>query len=160
MPYEWSESSDPLKLSAWPYRSMPKRGFFAVMVMAMGLIAIPLLSVLGTMVLWGILPFAILAIGGLYLAIMRSYRDGDLLEELTLEPGHVALVRYNPRGAHQTWEANPHWVQVHLHEKGGPVENYVTLTGNGREVEIGAFLSEEERIDLYHDLTRRLSKAR
>lgn len=156
MPYEWSESRQPETLSAWPYRSMPKRGFFAIMVMAMGFIAIPLMAVLGTVVLWGILPFAIFAIGGLYMAIMRNYRDSDLLEELTLGETRVALVRHNPRGPKQEWEANPHWVQVHLHPKGGPVENYVTLTGGGREVEIGAFLSEEERVALYDDLRVRL----
>jgi uncharacterized membrane protein len=39
-----------------------------------------------------------------------------------------------------------------MHPKGGPVPNYVTLSGNGREVEIGAFLSEEERKALYDDL--------
>ena len=34
--------------------------------------------------------------------------------------------------------------------------NYVTLTGGGREVEIGAFLTEEERIALYDDLKEKL----
>ena len=37
---------------------------------------------------------------------------------------------------------------------------YVTLTGNGRTVEIGAFLSEDERKDLFNELSEalRLSK--
>jgi uncharacterized membrane protein len=43
-----------------------------------------------------------------------------------------------------------------MHERGGPVPNYVTLTGDGREVEIGAFLSEEERISLFDELTKKL----
>jgi uncharacterized membrane protein len=34
------------------------------------------------------------------------------------------------------------------------VPNYVTLSGNGREVEIGAFLSEDERKALYQDLAQ------
>ena len=159
MPYEWSASRDPQVLSLWPYRSMPKRGFFAIMCMAMGFIAIPLMAVLGSVVLWGILPFAIFAIGGLYLAIMRNYRDGELLEELSIWPDRVALVRHNPRGERQDWEANPHWVKVRLHPEGGPVENYVTLTGGGREVEIGAFLSEEERLSLFEDLSEKLTSA-
>ena len=81
-----------------------------------------------------------------------------LLEELSIWPDKVALVRHNPRGDRQDWEANPHWVKVQLHEEGGPVDNYVTLTGGGREVEIGAFLSEDERLDLYADLSRKLAK--
>ena len=34
---------------------------------------------------------------------------------------------------------------------------YVTLNGNGREVEIGAFLSEDERKSLYEELRSELS---
>ncbi len=46
-----------------------------------------------------------------------------------------------------------------LHPEGGPVENYVTLTGGGREVEIGAFLSEEERLSLFEDLSEKFTSA-
>ena len=45
---------------------------------------------------------------------------------------------------------------VHLHPKGGPVENYITLRGGDREVEIGAFLDVSERLALYGDLKRAL----
>ena len=38
--------------------------------------------------------------------------------------------------------------------------NYLTLSGNDREVELGAFLSEEERIALKADLTARLARLR
>jgi uncharacterized membrane protein len=48
---------------------------------------------------------------------------------------------------------------VALHEEAGPVPNYVTLRGGDREVEIGAFLSADERAALYDELTHRLSGA-
>ncbi len=51
---------------------------------------------------------------------------------------------------------NRHWTQVSKYDDEGPVPHYVTLRGKGREVEIGAFLSEEERIALFDDLTRAL----
>ena len=47
-----------------------------------------------------------------------------------------------------------------LHETGGPVPNYVTLSGNGREVEIGAFLSEDERVELFSELQARFNDYR
>jgi uncharacterized membrane protein len=45
---------------------------------------------------------------------------------------------------------------VHLYGTEGPLPNYVTLSGNGREVEIGAFLSEDERKSLFKELTERV----
>ena len=47
-----------------------------------------------------------------------------------------------------------------MHETGGPVPHYVTLSGNGREVEIGAFLSEEERVELFSELQARFNDYR
>jgi uncharacterized membrane protein len=41
---------------------------------------------------------------------------------------------------------------VHLHQTGGPVENYLTLRGGDREVEIGAFLDAKERLALYGEI--------
>ena len=46
-----------------------------------------------------------------------------------------------------------------MHKTGGPVPNYVTLSGKGREVEIGAFLSEDERVSLFGELEDALFKA-
>ena len=68
--------------------------------------------------------------------------------------------RHGPRGKRQDWQANPHWVRLMLHPTGGPVPHYLTLAGNGREVELGAFLSEDERLILKDDLQRRLNALR
>jgi uncharacterized membrane protein len=50
------------------------------------------------------------------------------------------------------WTANRYWAQVVFHPTSGPVEYYLTLQGGAREVEIGAFLSIEERKALYGEL--------
>ena len=39
-----------------------------------------------------------------------------------------------------------------MHLRKGPVSHYVTLSGNGRTVEIGSFLSEDERKQLFSEL--------
>ncbi|MEL6523851.1 MAG: DUF2244 domain-containing protein [Pseudomonadota bacterium] len=156
MPYEWSSCDvAPVRLSLWPHRSLPKRGFVGFIAATAALISLPLFAVLGTPILWGLLPFLALALIGLWTALQRSYRDGEILEELTLWPEQVRLVRHNPRGPQQEWQANPHWVRIELHKTGGPVENYITLNGAGRNVEIGAFLSADERLALYDDLNQR-----
>jgi uncharacterized membrane protein len=47
-----------------------------------------------------------------------------------------------------------------MHPDGGPVEHYLTLKGGGREVEIGAFLSPEERLALRAELTEAFARLR
>ena len=76
-----------------------------------------------------------------------------------ITPERTTLTRTNPRKEDQSWQCNTYWVKVTLHQKGGPVPNYITLKGSGREVEVGSFLSEEERIALYGELTSTLALA-
>jgi len=156
MPYQWSQNAGSESLSLWPHRSLSKNGFVAIYGGMALLGSLPLFMVIGSNVLWGLLPFVLLAFIGLWWAIMRSYRDGQVLEVLTLKEEDLHLVRRNAAGQDQEWRANPHWVRVTMHAKGGPLENYVTLRGAGREVEIGAFLSSDERQTLYTDLRSRL----
>jgi uncharacterized membrane protein len=156
VPYEWTPSPQAKALHLWPYRSLPRRGFVLFIGVTVLMISLPLLAVLGSPVLWGLLPFFVLAIGGMYLALQRSYRDGEILETLTFEQTRLHLVRHGPRGKRQEWEANPHWVRVELHAMGGPVPEYITLLGGPREVELGAFLSEEERVTLAREVRKAL----
>ena len=156
MPYEWSSepphSTPDWSLSLWPYRSLLRRDFVIFIGATAALICLPLLAVLGTAVLWALLPFLGLMLAGLWYALHVSYRRGEVLEELTVDENRAHLVRHNPAAATQEWQANRYWVTVHLHPKGGPVENYITLRGGDREVEIGAFLDAEERLRLYDEL--------
>lgn len=142
----------------WPHRSLPRRGMAGVIGFAFVMILIPVIPLLGSPALWGLLPFTMGAIWMLWHALERSYASGALREDLTLWSDRIEIVRTSPEGVEQRWEANPFWVQVRLHATGGPVENYLTLTGAGREVELGAFLSPEEREDLYNDLERLLHR--
>ncbi|WP_238367321.1 DUF2244 domain-containing protein [Mesobacterium pallidum] len=154
MPYEWTPLSDRpgRRLLLWPYRSLPRRGFAATILGLFVLITIPLYGVIGTMLLWGLLPFAMAAVGALWWGLERSYKDAEILEELILTPELAQLTRTEPRGDRKEWECNSYWTQVTMHAHGGPVPHYVTLKGSGREVEIGAFLSEPERKALYVEL--------
>jgi uncharacterized membrane protein len=172
MPYEWdtpltaapapdapghAENAAPLAvLHAWPFRSLPKRGFAFIIGMAYVLLLIPLSAFIGTLAIWWLLVPGIATIAGLWWFIGKSYRDGEILEELTIWPDLIRLTRHGPHGRHAEWEANPYWVTLTLHPKGGPVPDYITLAGNGREVEIGAFLSDAERPRLHAELAEAL----
>jgi uncharacterized membrane protein len=162
MPYQWMPTAprgarECLRL--WPHRSMTNRGYAIFVGVTFALICLPMLSVLGSPVLWALMPFALGTLALTMSLIRMNDRALLLTEELILWDDRVALVRREPRRPERRWEANPHWVRVSLHEETGPVPNYVTLKGGDREVEIGAFLSADERAELYEDLTRRLAAA-
>ncbi|NBQ49967.1 MAG: DUF2244 domain-containing protein, partial [Marivivens sp.] len=60
MPYEWIDplpvDDAPLaELHLWPYRSLPKAGFVWFVGGTVALLSLPLLAVIGTAVLWGLL---------------------------------------------------------------------------------------------------------
>ena len=161
MPYEFLPSPpSESRLHLWPYRSLPRRGFVWFIGGTASLIAVPLIAVVGTPVLWGLLPFLLATIGAVWWALERSYRDGEIVEDLALSADQITLVRHGPRGRRQDWQANPHWVRLTLHATDGPVPDYLTLTGNGREVELGAFLTPAERVALRGELIDLLAKMR
>jgi len=158
MPYEWSESRRHLTL--WPHRSLPRRGFAVVIALFFGLAMVPLIGVLGTVLLWGLLPFGLAALAALWFGLRLSYRSGEVVETLSITPDETVLMRRNPDGSEQGWACNTYWARAEIHETGGPVPWYVTLNGNGRRVEIGAFLSEPERRALYGELASELAGRR
>jgi uncharacterized membrane protein len=154
-----SRGDPPLaRLHVWPHRSLPKRGFAIFIAITFGMLMVPMLSVLGTPALWGLAPFVLGALALIYLMLQKNYRDGEILEDLSLWSDHATLTRTTRAGPPLTWEANPYWISIQLHKKGGPVPSYLTLKGSGREVELGAFLSQEEREALHGPLSDILAR--
>lgn len=160
MPYQWTSTqadAGPVQqLSLWPHQSLPRWGFALFIVITCAMLTLPLIPLLGTATLWGLLPFMGLTVGGVWFAIQRSYRDGAMSEQLLIGPQDCHLRRVNARGPVQEWAEQSYWTRVHMHPTGGPVTHYVTLRGKGREVEIGAFLSEDERKSLYGEIAEAL----
>lgn len=158
MPYCWtttpSESVQEMRL--WPHESLPARGMVAFVLATFAMILIPTLPLLGSAALWGVLPFLLLAVWGIYFALQRNHRARQILEVLTLDGDMARLIRNDPGGAQREWDCNRYWTTVTKYEDEGPVPHYITLRGEGREVEIGAFLSAEERLALFDDLNRAL----
>lgn len=154
MPYRWIKTATPdeSRLELWPHRSLPRGEFVIFIAGTAALMAVPLVAVLGTPVLWGVLPFLALALGGLWVALAHSYRAAARREVLTLSPALTELQRTEENGQQKLWRGATYWMQISLREPGGPVPQYLTLSGAGREVELGAFLSPEERVRLAGEL--------
>lgn len=161
MPYRWSTDQTTQNttrvLELWPHNSLPKSGFALFIGVTFGLIILPLLAMSGTMIFWGLLPFLMLALWAIWAALQKSYKNNEISERLSFGHRTLDLVRVNPRGDTQSWSCEAYWSRASLYTSEGPVPFYVTLNGNGREVEIGAFLSEDERKSLYDELRNALA---
>lgn len=144
------DSPPRLRVILTPYKSLTPEGFVWFIGVTASLIVLPLLSLLGTSVFWALLPFVLAALWGIWAALKRSWRDMDLYEDVSIWDDLLRVERHAPKGGVQTWEANPHWVRFKIHPKTGPVPQYLTLTGSkdGREIELGAFLTAAERLRL------------
>lgn len=163
MPYQWtSDRADApeCRLVLWPHRSLSRKGFATFILITSGMLLVPLLPLLGTLALWGLLPFLILAVCAIWWALQSTYRSGKTREALSIDPETVTLCRIDPCGRERNWECNCYWAQACLYPDEGPVPHYITLRGKGREVELGAFLSEDERKALFSEVQTALSRAR
>lgn len=161
MPYNWIKTAPaPAKeLHLWPHQSLPPKGFALFIGATSVMLVFPLFPLIGSVVLWGILPFLMLAVAGVWYALDHSRRAAQILEVLTLSSDTARLIRHNPRGPDRKWECNIYWVKAQMHDLDGPIPHYVTLKGDGREVEIGAFLSEKERVARFNELVLALRQS-
>ena len=161
MPYTINKEMGARKVATielWPYNSLKPKGFAFFLGATFILITLPLFNVLGTKVFWGLFPFLLLTLMGIWFALRKSLRDRQILEQLTLYKDELVLIRQDPTGEQKEWVCSPYWSKLRMYDKEGPVANYITLSGNGREVELGSFLSEDERKELFSDLNRLLNK--
>lgn len=138
-----------LHLVIRPHKSLTPKGFVWFIGITAGLMALPLIMALGRPVLWGVLPFFLAAIGAIWWGLKRSWQDLDLREDLLIWDGWMRLTHKAPGKPALIWQANPYWVRLRRIPDGAKVPDYLTLKAEGREVEIGAFLSPAERRDLH-----------
>ena len=138
-----------VEITLWPNRSLGPNGFVAFIGITFAMGLFPLVALIGASVFWVILGFMMAALAAIYYAIHRNNQDGQLREVLRLWSDRVTITQTPHRGTPLFWQANPYWVKAKLHETGGPVPDYLTLEGEGRVVELGAFLAPSERQELF-----------
>lgn len=157
MPYSWSDTPEETTLTLWPHQSMTARGFSWFIGATALMLSLPLFAVLGSAVVWVLMVFFLATLAATWQAIASNQKARSIREQLRMTETQLDLEHCPPSGPALLWEANPHWVSVNLRHD-GPVENYLTLRGGGREVEIGRFLTPEEREELYRDILSRLAR--
>ena len=108
---------------------------------------------------WPVLPFAGLEVVVLAVAFYLCQKHGQLREVVSINKDVVSV----EKGRHQPeerWECPRAWAQVNL--KRSPISWYpsqLSVAFQGKRVEIGKFLNEEERCSLASDLKDMIRKS-
>lgn len=141
-----------------PHRSLSPRGFVVLMA------AISIVCFGGGMVFmvagaWPVMGFLGLDVAFIYIAFKANYRAARAYETVKLTPDVLLVERVTASGRRQRWQFQPYWLSVHIAD---PPESTspLTLRSHGRALEIGRFLSPDERLDFADALRDALREAR
>ena len=99
--------------------------------------------------------FALLDAAFIALVLRWVWRQGDRYEEIALDERQLEVRR--SAQAEPAFRAHPYWVRLSV--DGGEGRERVLLGSQGRQVEVGSFLSNEERRDLAVQLKGLLASA-
>jgi uncharacterized membrane protein len=154
------EEVDPIRFDAvlHPNASLSPRGFFLLMAVV-GLVSFCAGISFVIAGAWPVFGFFGIDIVLVYLAFKLNYRDARRYETIRLTDSTLVVERFNPSGRRERWRFQPYWLKVDVENDPVPGST-VTLRSHGRNVEIGSFLSPEERLDFANALRAELAKIR
>jgi uncharacterized membrane protein len=147
-----------LDVVLYPNRSLGTTGF-AVLMTAIVLVSVAVGAGFMMVGAWPVTGFLGLDILLLYLAFRWNYRQARRAEFVRLDRDGLSVCRLEPDGRTQSWLFEPYWVRVAL-EQVSRHERRLVLRSHGRQVAIGAFLTQDERIELASALETALQEHR
>ena len=103
---------------------------------------------------WLILPFAGLEMMVLFFAFRYMERHAADYELIEID-GDTVKIEWASAGSRHSRAFNRHWARVVAEEDG----SRLALRSHGRELEIGRYMNDEQRLDLARALRRRLPAA-
>jgi len=141
-----------------PYRSLPPRGFFILMLLltAVSFVSGCVFVMLGA---WPVCGFFGLDVLLVYGAFRLSYRSARTRETLRLAGDDFTVERVSVRGEVRFWRFQAFWLRVRLVET-GEEENRLLLTSHGRTLAVAGFLNAEARRGLASEIKDALARWR
>jgi len=97
--------------------------------------------------------FALVESGAVVFALSRAWHAGDRSERITIDERSLEL-ECLPGHRHASFQS--YWVRVSMRKAGN--RQRLVLASHGGEVEVGAFLGEEERADVMETLRALLAE--
>lgn len=129
-----------------PHRSLSPVGFYILMA-AIATISFTAGIAFWLAGAWPVLGFFGLDVVLIYIAFRLNYRSGRQLEHILLSDSALTVSRRDPAGRIEHWRFEPYWVRVDLADS-APGTQRLSLASHGHAVQIGAFLTTEERAEL------------
>jgi uncharacterized membrane protein len=104
---------------------------------------------------WPVTGFLGLDVVLLYLAFRWNYRQARRAEFVRLDQDGLTVRRLEPDGRSHDWRFEPYWVRVSIDQRTRH-DHRLVLSSHGQRLEIGAFLTTDERLELAHALNEAL----
>lgn len=141
-----------------PHASLGPRGFLLFMALlgTISFIAGVSFVMVGAWPVFGFMGLDVLLV---YLAFRVNYRSSRRYETLKLTDDSLTVLRVSPNGRRRRFRFQPYWLQVDMDDPPQPGSPLV-LRSHGRELEIGKFLTPEEKLDLAKALRAELDSLR
>lgn len=142
----------------YPSRSLPPVGFAVLMTLV---VLVSALVGAGFVMVgaWPVTGFLGLDVLLLYLAFRWNYRESRRVELIRLDQEGLTVRKVEPDGRAREWRFEPYWVRVAF-ERPGDGRSRLYLTSHGQWLQIGGFLSAEERVDVANALRAALHAQR
>ena len=148
-----------LRLRLVPNRSLDSYGTKVVFcIIACGFL-LPIIPFIGSPIGMTLTIFSGLTFYLFLTLLQKNFQQGNTFEEIFISKNKIIVVHQETNKEKKAWEGNPYWTRVHLDFNNPKLKNYLTLAGNGRHIELGAFLSPDERIELRDKIQNALAKA-
>ena len=148
-----------LRVRLAPNRSLDSNGTKVVFcVIAFGFL-LPIIPFIGSPIGVTLTIFSGLTFYLFLTLLQKNFQQGNTFEEILISKNKIIVVHQEKNKQQMTWECNPYWTKVHLDTNNRQLKNYLTLVGKGRHIELGAFLSPDERLELRDKIQNALAKA-
>ena len=142
-----------------PHRSLSPRGFLIMMTL-IGAISFVIGIAFVLLGAWPVTGFFGLDVALVYWAFKLNYRSGRQYERVYLTPDILRLTRVHPSGRHEQFEFNPYWARVRLSVDHPDGRTSLRLSAQGKVVQFGQFLTDDERRSFADELTGALISSR
>ncbi len=155
------DKNDPtfLRMRLVPNRSLDSYGTKLVFcVIAFGFL-LPIIPFIGSPIGITLTIFSGLTFYLFLTLLQKSFQQGNTFEEILISKNKIIVIHKEKNKEQKAWKGNQNWIKMNMDLNNTKLKNYLTLAGKGRHIELGAFLSPGERIELRDKIQNALAKA-